>query len=103
MGLFNKPKKKNKNEINNTVLKENLGNAAMSTLAQGVDYDELSGLTIEFGYLFDIDGRGIEALFKAATDKGTFYFAVQKNSLMRINITEDMFVITTEQFLEAHG
>jgi len=106
MGLFNKGKDKNKaqkNEINNKELRESLGNTALSVLQQGVDYRDLAGLTVEFGYLFDISGRGIEALFKVVTDMGVFYFAVQKSSLMRINITEDIFVLTTEQFHEIHG
>ena len=92
-----------KNEIENKELKEYLGDIALSGIQQGVEYNNLAGLTLEFGYLFDIDDRGIEALFKVITDIGTFYFVVQKNSLMKIDITEDMFVHTTEQFLKMHG
>jgi len=92
-----------KNEIGNEELKESIANNALATLQQGVDYDDLSGLKLEFGYLFYIDGRGIEALLKLITDKGTSYFAVQKSSLMRISITEDIFALTTEQFLHMHG
>ena len=111
MGFLDKFKNKNKadtqetkrNEINNTALKESLGNTALSLLKQGVEYDDLSGLTLEFGYVFDISGRGVEALFKVNTDKGIFYFAVQKSSLMRIDISEEVFALTTEQFLEMHS
>ena len=92
-----------RNEIGNKELKETLGNTALSTLSQGSDYHDLSGLTVEFGYLYDIDSRGIEALFKVTTDMGTFYFAVQKSSLIRLDFSEEMFAATTETFLETHG
>jgi len=108
MGLFNKNKgnsrsKTERNEIDNKELKEILGNTALSTLRQGVDYNDLSGITVEFGYLFEIEGRGTEALLKVMTDMGTAYFAAQKGSLMRIDITEDIFALTAEKFLEMHG
>jgi len=92
-----------KNEIGNKELKETLGNTALSTLRQGSDYHDLSGLTVEFGYLYDIDGRGIEALFKVTTDVETLYFAVQKGSLIRLSFSEEMFTSTTETFLAIHG
>jgi len=92
-----------KNEICNKALKETLGNTAISTLRQGSDYHGLSGLAVEFGYLYDIDGRGIEALFKVTTEMGSFYFAVQKGSLIRLDFSEEMFAATTETFLEIHG
>ena len=110
MALFKRPKinkdnqdKSERNEIGNKELKETLGNTALSTLMQGADYHDLSGLTVEFGYLFDIDGRGTEALFKVITDVGTYYFAAQKGSLIRLDFSEEMFLSTTETFLQIHG
>ena len=104
MGLFNKMKKQNgeKNEINNKVLKERLANAALQMLTEGEDYDQLAYTMCEFGYLFEIDGHGLEALFKIKTDKDTFYFAAQKNSLLKLDLNEELFKGTTDTFLSLH-
>lgn len=104
MGLFNKKKKQNgeRNEINNKALKERLANAALQMLAEGEDYDQLAYTVCEFGYLFDIDGHGLEALFKIKTDKNTFYFAAQKNSLLKLDLNEELFKGTTDTFLSLH-
>ena len=91
-----------KNEIGNKQLKENLANTALGLLEQGKDYDELAYTKVEFGYLFDIEGHGIEALFKVITDKTTAYFAAQGNKLMRLNFTEELFRSTAEGFLDRH-
>ncbi len=74
----------------------------MSTLIQGEHYDDLVYTTVEFGYLFDIDEHGFEALFKMITDKGTFYFAAQKKSLITLDFNEELFKMTTESFLDLH-
>ena len=111
MSLFNKFKNKNKmenqmnkrNEINNKELKESVANAALSALKQDEDYNSLSSMAVEFGYLFDIDKHGIEALFKITTDKGTFYFAAQKASVTRLDFNEELFKNVTRKFLEMHS
>jgi len=102
MGLFGK-KKREKNEINNKQMKEGLANTALQLLKQGTDYDSLANTMCEFGYLFMIDGHGIEALFKITTDKGVIYFAAQKDALMRLNLTEELFIGTTQKFLSLHN
>lgn len=105
MGLFQRNKKKQNtetNEINNKTLKEQLMNTALQLLVEGQDYEQLAYTTCEFGYLYVIEGHGLEALFKMITDKGTIYFAAQKESLMRININEELFKTTTETFLSLH-
>ena len=91
-----------RNEINNNGLKEAVGNAALQALVEGTDYDTLDGTTCTFGYLFDIDGHGLEGLFKLTTDKCTAYFAARGNSVMRLNFTEEQFIATKETFLERH-
>ena len=91
-----------KNEIGNKQLKENLANTALGLLEQGKDYDELAYTKVEFGYLFDIEGHGIEALFKVITDKTTAYFAAQGNKLMRLDFTEELFRSTVDGFLDLH-
>ena len=110
MGLFNKNKKKQntekqnteKNEIGNKTLKENLAGVALQMLTEGQDYAQLAYTQCEFGYLFVIDGHGLEALFKVTTDKGIFYFAAQKSSVIRIDINEELFIGTTSKFLSLH-
>lgn len=105
MGLFNKNKKSVKaerNEINNSELKEILANTALQTLIPNEDYEKLDNTICTFGYLFVIDGHGIEALFKIITDKATFYFAAQKNSVLRLNFNEELFQTTTDTFLSMH-
>lgn len=99
MSIFSKKKKSEKNQINNKKLKENLANAALGMLKQGEHYEKLDYTTCEFGYLFVIEGHGLEALFKIVTDKSTFYFAAQGNTLQMLNFNEELFEQTTETFL----
>jgi hypothetical protein len=100
MGLFGKKKAKERNEINNKELKERLADAALSMLKQDEDYIRLAYTKVEFGYLFDIDKHGVEALFKIITDKSTFYFAAQKTSVIQLNFNEAAFNDVTDTFLE---
>lgn len=102
MGLFGKKKPRESNEIANSELKINLADTALGLLVQGEDYGELANTKCEFGYLFDIEGHGIEALFKLETDKTTAYFAAQGDKLMRLNFNEELFRTTTEGFLDIH-
>jgi len=107
MGIFEKVHKeresKSTNEIGNRMLKTNIVNHAMSLLEEGVDYDDLAYTTVDFGYLFLIENHGIEALFKITTDKDVLYFACQKESMLRVNLNEALFISTTEGFLDFHG
>ena len=91
-----------KNMIGDQQLTANLADTAIGMLAQGQDDEDLAGTKCEFGYLFQIEDHGLEALFKLTTDKGTAYFAAQKTSLMRLNFTEELFRSTTETFLSMH-
>ncbi len=94
---------KESNEINNKELKENIANVAIGLLEEGSDYNELAYTKVEFGYLFDIDDHGIEALLKVITDKTTAYFAVQGTSMMRLNFSDELFKTTVEGFMNFHG
>jgi hypothetical protein len=94
---------KESNEINNKELKENIANVAIGLLEEGSDYNELAYTKVEFGYLFDIDDHGIEALLKVITDKTTAYFAVQGTSMMRLNFSDELFNTTVEGFMNFHG
>ena len=103
MGFFSKKKKTSeKNEINNRELKENLATTALNLLKPGEAYDQLAYTSCEFGYLFMIDGHGLEALFKITTDKGVFYFAAQGDKLMQLQFNEELFQSTTKTFLDMH-
>ena len=106
--FFSKKRKKKEvlkgiNEIDNKELKEKISNAALELLIQGEDYKDLIYTTVEFGYLFGFEGHGIEALMKVVTDKNTVYFAVQGNQIMRLEISEELFEATVENFLEIHN
>ncbi|EHO84367.1 hypothetical protein HMPREF0380_01214 [Eubacterium infirmum F0142] len=94
---------KESNEINNKELKENIADVAIGLLEEGSDYNELAYTKVEFGYLFDIDDHGIEALLKVITDKTTAYFAVQGTSMMRLNFSDELFNTTVEGFMNFHG
>ena len=108
MGLFGKKKEKPENKpsernmIDNNDLKVNLANTALGLLIQGEDYEELANTQVTFGYLFDIDGHGLEALYKLTTDKTVAYFAAQGDKLMRLNFNEELFNSTVEGFLSIH-
>ncbi len=91
-----------RNLIYNKQLKEKLANVALNILEQGEHYNELAYTTVEFGYLFDIEGHGLECLFKIITDVDTFYFAVQGEKLKFLNLSEELFQSTTETFLQLH-
>ena len=91
------------NEMENKALKEHLASAALQMLAEGTDYENLAGTTCRFGYLFQIDGHGLEALFQLVTDKGTAYFAAQGDQLLRLSINEALFDGLTATFLELHA
>ncbi len=107
MSFFNKKKQnsnpKEKNEIENKELKENITNTAISLLSKDTDYNNLAYTKAEFGYLFDIEGHGIEALFKIVTDRATAYFAVQGDNMIRLNFSEELFQTTVEGFLDLHS
>lgn len=105
MGLFNKNKKKQSAErdaMYDRGLKEKLSNLALQTLTPGEHYDQLAYTSCEFGYLYEIEGHGLEALFKVITDKGTYYFAAQKSSLIRLAFNEELYKSTTDNFLSMH-
>ena len=107
MNFFNKKKQEKKpqerNEIGNKELKENIANTALSLLIKDDDYENLTCTKVEFGYLFDIDGHGIEALFKVITDKTIKYFAVQGTKMMILDFSEELFQTTVDGFLNLHN
>ncbi len=91
-----------RNLINDVNLKENIADTALGILQEGVDYNDLVNTLVTFGYLFDIEDHGLEALFKMKTDVDTYYFAVQGTKMMRLDFKEELFEMTTQSFLELH-
>lgn len=92
-----------RNAINDGELKMQLADTALSMLEKGVDFDELANTQCTFGYLFEIEGHGLEALYKLVTDKTTAYFAAQGDKLMRLDFNDELFQTTADGFLELHG
>lgn len=107
MALFGKKKNQEapgeRNAINDGELKMRLADTALSMLEKGTDYEELADTRCTFGYLFEIEGHGLEALYKLVTDKTTAYFAAQGDKLMRLDFNEELFQTTIDSFMELHG
>ena len=97
-----KTESKGVNKIEDKELKEWIANNAINLLEKDKDYSELANTIVEFGYLYDFEGHGIEALMKVITDKDTLYFAVQGTKMMRVNLTEELFNTTVEGFMKIH-
>jgi len=91
------------NKIEDKELKEWIANNAINLLEKDKDYSELANTIVEFGYLYDFEGHGIEALLKVVTDKETVYFAVQGTKMMRVDLTEETFNAYVEGFIKIHG
>ena len=107
MNFFSKKKQEEKpqerNEIENKELKENIANTALTLLSEDIDYENLAYTKVEFGYLFDIDEHGIEALFKIITDKTIKYFAVQGTKMIILDFSEELFQTTVDGFLSLNN
>lgn len=76
---------------------------ALGILQQDIDFEELAYTKVEFGYLFDIEGHGIEALFKIVTDRTIAYFAVQGTKMLKLDFSEELFQSTVDGFLKLHS
>ena len=98
-----KSESKGVNKIEDKELKEWIANNTINLLENDKDYSELANAIVEFGYLDDFEGHGIEALLKVVTDKETVYFAVQGTKMMRVDLTEETFNAYVEGFIKIHG
>ena len=98
-----KTESKGVNKIEDKELKEWIANNAINLLEKDKDYSELANTIVEFGYLYDFECHGIEALLKVVTDKETVYFAVQGTKMMRVDLTEETFNAYVEGFIKIHG
>lgn len=93
-----------KNQIHNMELKNSLGNAALGIILDNniIKQSELTGLGLQFGYLFSTEEEQLEGLFKVVVSDRQMYFAVQKGSLMMVNINEEMYAATVNYMRENH-
>ncbi len=91
------------NKIEDKELKEWIANHAINLLEKEKDYNELANTKVEFGYLYEFENHGIEALMKVITDKDTIYFAVQGQQMMRLDLSEEVFNTYVEGFMKIHG
>ena len=87
---------------NNT--KTNLGNAAVQLLIQKnmINDNDLKSLKLEYGYIFLKDNGEIEALFRVVLAEREYYFALQKGSLMLVNLSNNQYLQTIEGMENYH-
>ena len=83
----------------NKKLKDYLMLDALSLIIPDFECENPPDLAYEFGYLFDIDGQGLEAFFKVIYENSEFYFTAQNESLKRIDMTDSEFRDRTDMFL----
>ena len=95
-------RKGGKDRIHDKALKERIADYAVNSLQKDLDYTELNNTMVQFGYLYEFENHGLEALFKLVTDKTSAYFAVQGEKMMRLNLTEAVFDAYVESFLELY-
>lgn len=93
-----------KNEINNSQLKQNLADATVQVLLNNklIIENELSNFQIQFGYIFTKEDGVLEALMKTICNEKIFYFACQKGSFMLININENQYNETINYMKNYH-
>ena len=92
------------NKILDRKLKNELGNTAIGILLdnQIIKEDDLNNLALNVGYLFSTEENELEALFSVTCAEKIFYFAVQHNNLMLININQEMFDQTVSEMEKYH-
>lgn len=103
MEELGKNKPRESSEKSYSVLKVRLMGAAFDLLEQGTDYTDIKNTMCKFGYLFNIEGRGVEALLKVTTDKTTAYFEAQGDKFIRLSLTKELFQSMVDDYLSMHG
>lgn len=95
--------KNEKNLINNNQEKEKFANEALNVLMSNHIISDYNDIGCEYGYLYKIEGRGYEGLFKIKKQDKIYYFAVQGDNLQMINLDEQHFEAYKQTFLEIHN
>ncbi len=93
------------NEAKNSKLKQNVSNNIIQILLNNklITDNELTNLTIEFGYIFTKDDGVLEALMKTSCNNKVFYFACQNGKLIHININEIEYNQTIDYMKKYHS
>ena len=102
MKFFSK-KKKEENLINNGEMKERYANYAINSLMGNRLIVDFNNIECEYGYLYNIDGHGLEGLFKIKKDGRIFYFAIQGDRMQMLNLNEQQYDAYTQSFIAMHN
>lgn len=92
------------NEIRNSKLKQGLADSVLQMLLNMklISENELVGFQIQFGYIFTKADGVLEGLMKVICNTKVFYLALQKGSLMLLNINEEQYIQTINYMKEYH-
>lgn len=92
------------NQKFNRKLKNAMGDTALSILLENqlITEEDLRDLGLNIGYMFTTEENELEALFAVFCGKGTFYFAIQHNQIMLVNLDQDRFEQTVEDMKQYH-
>ena len=93
------------NQIRNTNLQQKIGTLAVRMLLDNniITQEELKNIKVNFGYLFTKEDGMIEALLYLMTEnQNKYFFAVQKEKVLRININEELFKQTVMNMKKLH-
>ncbi len=88
----------------NKELKEELADQALTVLLnqKEIEMGDLEWIKCTFGYILNLPGHGLEALYKIIKDDKVWYFAFQQDTLRYIGINEEQFQSVTEHMIETH-
>ena len=53
--------------------------------------ENIKDIKVSYGYIFTLNDGNVEALFKAAFNENTYYFAFQKLQLKLLKINESLY------------
>lgn len=93
------------NQIHNANLKERISSLAVKLLLDNkiITEEERAHIKATYGYVFTKADGMVEALLYLTTEnQNKYYFAVQKEKLLRININEDLFNQTVMNMRNLH-
>lgn len=92
------------NQIFNRKLKNEMGNAAIALMLENniITEDDLCDIGLNVGYMFITEANELEALFSVACGEKIFYFAVQHDRLMPVQLNQEMFEQTVSDMKKYH-
>ena len=92
------------NQINNRNVKEKLAGYALNVLESQklITEKDYKNLSFSFGYLFSKEDGVLEGLYKVSNGDNIYYFAVQNDKIMLVEINEEMYNQTISYMTENH-